>query len=405
MEYPRFVPVIWPAGDAGRQAIARQLSENGPRNGCFVDAGSGMCFRKFYGRLDLCYRSPVATDAVLLVDPPLSFFLESVWSSLIAEVPVRQIHCYLAVDETALPCKMWWQIVWPDVSDEIYVKGFRGSDLILATRRNDPDMVKALICSGARDTPDIHGDTAVYEAAMLGSALMLQDLIKCHADVNIPRHLDATTPLIQATWVACHEPEVREATLCYAEAIKLLVHARADVRARDGCGKRACDYARGAIADTLSELSPMIIKKSATGDLDGLCSVLKSRADPNAIDAWLCTGLHLAARNGHETVVQTLIESRADVGMVCGMGYTALEWAQWKQRHEVIARLTAEKFSVGDAVEFHSLQHARELNGKRGEIIEFDAQTSRYLVRMNGSSNIKAVNARNIKQKHLQSYM
>mmetsp|Transcript_41565 Transcript_41565/g.79603 ORF Transcript_41565/g.79603 Transcript_41565/m.79603 type:complete len:373 (-) Transcript_41565:392-1510(-) len=51
---------------------------------------------------------------------------------------------------------------------------------------------------------------------------------------------------------------------------------------------------------------------------------------------------------------------------------------------------------IGDYVEVHSLQGAKELNGRRGRIVAFVDETSRYGVRLDGDDDTKAVRPANL---------
>ena len=337
MERLQFVPVIWPSHGSDREALACTLSERGPRNGSIIDTGSGMQFKKIYGRLNLVYKEPETNDHVLLIDPWSFHFLESAWASLSATVAPHRIYWYCASQDTVFNFKSLYYHMGA-VSDDIYLKGFAGSDLILASRRGDSEMVNPLIHSGACDVPDLLGLTAVYESAMRGNAGILEQLISSRADVD-HACIDASTPLIQAVYVARSKADACSIST-YCQVVKMLVHAGADFHACDGSGKRPCDYATGAVTAQLSDLAPVVVKSCANGDFKGLCSLLENRANPNARDAWLWSGLHHAAHRGQAKIVHKLLEAGADATLACNRGYTALEWAQWKGHPDAIALLT-----------------------------------------------------------------
>mmetsp|Transcript_26033 Transcript_26033/g.82264 ORF Transcript_26033/g.82264 Transcript_26033/m.82264 type:complete len:595 (-) Transcript_26033:112-1896(-) len=56
------------------------------------------------------------------------------------------------------------------------------------------------------------------------------------------------------------------------------------------------------------------------------------------------------------------------------------------------------ELAVGDVVEIHGLQGAKELNGRRGRIVAYVEETSRYGVRLEGDEDTKAVKPSNLRR-------
>lgn len=68
--------------------------------------------------------------------------------------------------------------------------------------------------------------------------------------------------------------------------------------------------------------------------------LLDSNADPNiCTKEQQCTPLTIAAKNGHVKVISQLLEKNAEIDYKDYDGWTALFWACWKEKDEVVAIL------------------------------------------------------------------
>jgi len=146
-----------------------------------------------------------------------------------------------------------------------------------------------------------------------------------------------------------------------------LIHAGADVNAKDPCGNTALMVACKAgyidIVKLLIILSDYNVNSKdiedntalmvacQAGHTDIVKLLLKRDADVNAKNRWDYTALIFAYESGHTDIVKLLLEKSTDVNVRNLWGHTALIWAA-RKGHEDIVKLLLEKgadVNVNDA--------------------------------------------------------
>jgi ankyrin repeat protein len=159
-----------------------------------------------------------------------------------------------------------------------------GTALLAAARSGDAAALAAQLRAGAdANAAEPDGTRALHYAAERGDARAVQLLLAAHADPRAITQLQAT-PLQQACYAGS------------AEVVKQLVKAGADIRVSDVAGETALmACARGGSAEALRVLL------RAGAEIDAVDSNFGQ------------TALILAARGGNEAVVRELIASGANV--------------------------------------------------------------------------------------------
>jgi ankyrin repeat protein len=77
----------------------------------------------------------------------------------------------------------------------------------------------------------------------------------------------------------------------------------------------------------LKELNRQLLQAASLGQVDGIGSLLESRAEVNATDPTGITPLMLAAHGGHKPAVEVLIAHGANLDAQNKIGYSALVFA------------------------------------------------------------------------------
>ena len=204
------------------------------------------------------------------------------------------------------------------------------------------------------DSVDKYGNTALHEAARIGNLAMVKALLARGANQHMC-NLFARTPLdvarirgygriVDAFLIdranikfvdrngmgALH----RAAASGNFDAVKaLLAHKVADVNARDSHGATPIHYA------------------AACGNEALINELVKSGAQVGLIDNRGMTALYKAAANGHEAVVKLLIDRGANVNTVGEQGLTALHVAARNGREKVVKLLLEHGANVNVAGE------------------------------------------------------
>ena len=188
--------------------------------------------------------------------------------------------------------------------------------LIEAVKTNDLEKVRALLASAPEQikTTDEKGLTALYWAAMKGSAEVVSELISHGAEVNAKSKGDRT-PLHQA---------VRKGSLA---SVQLLLENKADVNAIDR-----------------AKVTPLIESTMRQTNIGIIKLLLKYKADVNAVDTFGASALWGAAQNGNGEMVKILMEAGADVNARSKLGgYTVLMAALDKCSIDTIELLLTKK--------------------------------------------------------------
>jgi ankyrin repeat protein len=183
-------------------------------------------------------------------------------------------------------------------------------------------MVERLLAAGANaNAALLSGETVLMTCARAGDAGSVKALLAHGADVNASEHEHKQTALMWA--VAQRHPEI----------VRLLIAARADIRAR------SLTYAQTVVGEQTQragreELNYTVLRGGATpllfaarvGDVESATLLLKAGAEPNDAQPDHVSALVLAAHSGHGLMAATLLEYGADPNAI-GAGYTALHAA------------------------------------------------------------------------------
>jgi ankyrin repeat protein len=220
-------------------------------------------------------------------------------------------------------------------------KGDDLMDIFEAARIGDAQTVEQLLASGADvNAPDDQGMTPLWVAAGNDRADIVRLLIERGADVNAsgkrgrtPLHVafhygyaGIARLLIEkgADMNACKYGStlLRAAYLGSADVVRLLIEKGADVNTRDKRGRTPLLMAEGKDHAGIARL------------------LIEKGADVNARDKRGETPLHMEARKGHADVVRLLIEKGADVNARVAEGYhrgmTAMDLAQKERKNDVV---------------------------------------------------------------------
>jgi ankyrin repeat protein len=219
-----------------------------------------------------------------------------------------------------------------------------------AAERDDLDLADLLINAGARATARAReGVTPLQLAAVNGSELMIDRLLKAGADVNAPLSAVGDTALMMA------------ARTGKTGAIRVLVEAGANVNAMETWGGTTA--LMWAVSEGHVEAARMLIEAGADVNarshyvaaangrgFEGRTPVA-NRTEPKPEEfasGWL-TPLMFAAREGDVEMTRLLVASRADVDAGGGDGKTALSMAIFNGNYDVAAYLVDSKADVNKA--------------------------------------------------------
>ena len=192
---------------------------------------------------------------------------------------------------------------------------------LACTNRSAP-MVERLLAAGADASAALlSGETVLMTCARVGDAGAVKALLTHGANVNAKEHEHQQTALMWA--VAQRHPEV----------VRLLIDARADIRAR------SLAYAQTVVGEQTQragreELNYTVLRGGATpllftarvGDVESAKLLLTAGADANDSQPDGVSALVLAAYSGNGAVAALLLEHGADPNAF-GSGFTALHAA------------------------------------------------------------------------------
>jgi uncharacterized protein len=208
--------------------------------------------------------------------------------------------------------------------------------LHLACTNRSAAMVDRLLAAGASASATLlSGETVLMTCARAGDANAVKALLAHGADVNAREHEHQQSALMWA--VAQRHPEV----------VRLLVEARADIRAR------SLAYAQTVVGEQTQragreELNYTVARGGATpllfaarvGDVESARLLLKAGADANDSQPDGVSAVVLAAHSGNGPVAALLLEHGADPN-AAGSGYAALHAAILRSDLDLVKVLLA----------------------------------------------------------------
>ena len=227
-----------------------------------------------------------------------------------------------------------------------------------AVEHDDLELTNLLLQAGARVAARTReGVTPIQLAAINGSGLMLDRLLKAGADPNAALTPSGDTALMMA------------ARTGKTDAVRVLVEAGAGVNARESWGGTtplmwAASEGHGDAAKLLIASGADVNARShyvaaANGRGFEGRTPIASRTDPSVAEfasGWL-TPLMLAAREGDVELARILLDAGADINAVAGDGKTALATAIFNGNYDVASFLVDRKADVNlaDAQRFTPL--------------------------------------------------
>jgi len=179
-----------------------------------------------------------------------------------------------------------------------------------------------------------NGESALLEAVRVNWISGVEALIKMKADVNIIDNKNIT---------ALHRGYMYGAPM-----IKLLLNAKANPNFQDNDPDYDPEFTSTTFGDRQQHRTPMHYC-CLEGDLGAARLLLKGKADLNIQDAQFKAPLHLAIEEDHGTVIDFLLESRADVDLCTldsGMKNSPLMDAAYAGKHMVAEKLIGAKADV-----------------------------------------------------------
>jgi ankyrin repeat protein len=205
----------------------------------------------------------------------------------------------------------------PNVADDLGTMPLH----LACTNRSAP-MVERLLAAGAdANATLLSGETALMTCARTGDPGAVRALLVHGARVNAKEHEHQQTALM---WAAAQR---------HPEVVKMLIDARADIRAR------SLTYSQTVVGEQTQragreELNYSVLRGGATpllftarvGDVESARFLLEAGADANDSQPDGVSALVLAAHSGNGHVAALLLEHGADPDAF-GSGYTALHAA------------------------------------------------------------------------------
>jgi len=206
---------------------------------------------------------------------------------------------------------------------------------LACTNRSAP-MVDRLLSAGAdANAALLNGETVLMTCARAGDAGAVKALLARGADVNAREREHRQTALM---WAAAER---------HPEVVRLLIEARADIRAR------SLTYPQTVVGEQTQragreELNYTVLRGGATpllfaarvGDAESASLLLKAGADPNDSQPDGVSVLVSAAHSGNGPVAALLLERGADPD-AAGGGYTALHAAILRSDVDLVKALLA----------------------------------------------------------------
>ena len=197
-------------------------------------------------------------------------------------------------------------------------------------------MVDRLLSAGAdANAALMSGETALMTCARAGDAGAVKALLARGADVNAKEREHRQTALM---WAAAER---------HPEVVRLLIEARADIRAR------SLTYPQTVVGEQTpragrAELNYIVLRGGATpllfaarvGDEESAKLLLKAGADANDSQPDDVSALVLAAHSGHGPVAALLLAHGADPNAF-GSGYSALHAAILRSDLSLVKALLA----------------------------------------------------------------
>jgi ankyrin repeat protein len=219
----------------------------------------------------------------------------------------------------------------PNVADEAGT-----TPLHLACTNRSAQMVERLMTAGANaNAALLNGETVLMTCARTGDAGAVKALLAHGADANAMEREHHQTALM---WAVAQK---------HASVVRLLIEARADVRAR------SLTYAQTVVGEQTQragreELNYTVLRGGATamlfaarvGDAESAALLLKAGADANDAQPDGVSALVLAAHSGQGRVAALLLEHGADPD-ASGAGYTALHAAILRSDLDLVKALLA----------------------------------------------------------------
>jgi len=208
---------------------------------------------------------------------------------------------------------------------------------LACTNRSAP-MVERLLAAGANaNAALLNGETVLMTCARAGARAAVEVLVAHGADVNAKEHEHDQTALM---WAAAER---------HPDVVRLLVGARADIRARSRT------YAQTVVGEQTQragreELNYTVLRGGATallftaraGDPESARLLLDAGANPNEAQPDGVSALVLAAHSGNGRVAALLLEDGADPNAF-GTGYTALHAAILRSDLDLVKALLARR--------------------------------------------------------------
>jgi ankyrin repeat protein len=174
--------------------------------------------------------------------------------------------------------------------------------------------ISSTACS-AKPAPDPQKQMEFVQAACMGDAAKVKELIAAGADVNA-KDESGLTPLLWASQ-----------GLMGQASVETLLAAGADANARDAHGR-----------------TPLFLVAESGGGQNAIKSLLAHKADPNLVDEDGWTPLHMACvKNGVPETVRLLIDGGAKVSATAKDGRMPLHLAAEYDYPEVVAILLEKK--------------------------------------------------------------
>ena len=203
------------------------------------------------------------------------------------------------------------------------------------TNRSAPMVLRLLAAGANANATLLSGETVLMTCARAGDAGAVKALLAHGADVNAKEREHQQTALM---WAAAQR---------HPDVVRLLIEARADIRAR------SLTYPQTVVGEQTQragreELNYTVLRGGATpllftarvGDDESARLLLKAGADPNDSQPDGVSALVLAAHSGNGHVAALLLEHGADPNAF-GSGYTALHAAILRSDLNLVKALLA----------------------------------------------------------------